>query len=60
MYTQICHRKKMKPVFLDDFAEQLLVIKQALGEYEIINERSKQIADNSFKDSVKPQVSNKS
>lgn len=50
----------MKPVFLDDFAEQLLVIKQALGEYEIINERSKQIADNSFKDSVKPQVSNKS
>lgn len=60
MYTQICQRKKMKPVFLDDFAEQLLVIKQALGEYEIINERSKQIADNSFKDSVKPQVSNKS
>lgn len=60
MYTQICQRKKIKPIYMDDIAKQLLVIKQALGEYEIINERSKQIADNSFKDSIKPQISNKS
>lgn len=45
---------------MEDIAKQLLIIKQALGEYEIINERSKQIAENAFKDSIKPQVSNKS
>ncbi|XP_066261427.1 coiled-coil domain-containing protein 42 like-2-like [Euwallacea similis] len=57
MYLAICLRKKEKPVHVHNVEKQLLTIKQAIGEYEIINDKIRKIKEKAFKDSVQVRVS---
>lgn len=58
MYVEICLRKKMKLVHIDNVEKQLLVIKQAIGEYEMINKRVKDIQEKAAKESIEAKASN--
>lgn len=50
----------MKLVHIDNVEKQLLVIKQAIGEYEMINKRVKDIQEKAVKESIEPKASNSS
>ncbi|KAH1011807.1 hypothetical protein HUJ04_001098 [Dendroctonus ponderosae] len=60
MYLEICTRKKIKPVHVDCVEKQLLVVKKAIGEYEIINRRVREMADKAVKQSVEAKASSSS
>ncbi|XP_066148874.1 coiled-coil domain-containing protein 42 like-2-like [Euwallacea fornicatus] len=57
MYVAICLRKKEKPAHIHNVEKQLLTIKQAIGEYEIINNKIEDIKQKAFKDSAQARVS---
>ncbi|XP_030747559.1 coiled-coil domain-containing protein 42 homolog isoform X2 [Sitophilus oryzae] len=52
MYLEICHRKRIKPTYIDDTEKQLITIKQAIGEYEIINRRVTEMEEKDLRASI--------
>ncbi|XP_050305506.1 uncharacterized protein LOC126742757 isoform X2 [Anthonomus grandis grandis] len=57
MYLEICQRKNTKPVHQNNVEMQLLAIKQAIGEYEIINKRVVEMKERDLRASIDPKVS---
>lgn len=60
MYLEICARKKIAPVHVGCIEKQLLAVKKALGEYEIISTRVREMADKAVKQSVEAKASTSS
>ncbi|XP_058801822.1 uncharacterized protein LOC131670328 [Phymastichus coffea] len=45
MYMEICRRKNLKTCYTNKVEKQLLIIKQTIGEFEIINRKIKDIEE---------------
>ncbi|KAF7278694.1 hypothetical protein GWI33_008072 [Rhynchophorus ferrugineus] len=58
IYLEICKRKKITPLYVDEIEKQLMVIKQAIGEYEIINSRVKEAHEKELRASIEATASN--
>ncbi|XP_060534187.1 coiled-coil domain-containing protein 42 homolog [Cylas formicarius] len=57
MYLEICDRKNVDAVHAGNVEQQLFVIKQAVGEYEMINKIAREKEEKELKNSMEPNVS---
>ena len=57
MYREICERKGIKPVYMDDYVKQFDVIKKTLYDYECINMMAKALEEEKLTLSERPCVS---